>query len=53
MYIRCVGSGALSGKLLLVKIVEHNKINACFRAGKLCPAGLEKGPRWIRVPRRG
>ncbi len=27
------GSGALSGKMLLVRIVENNKVNAEFRAG--------------------
>ena len=27
------GSGALSGKLLLVRIVENNKIDTYFRAG--------------------
>ena len=27
------GSGALSGKMLLVRIAENNKINAYFRAG--------------------
>ena len=27
------GSGALSGKMLLVRIVENNNINAYFRAG--------------------
>ncbi len=27
------GSGALSGKMLLVSIVENNKFNAYFRAG--------------------
>ena len=28
-----VGSGALSGKMLLVRIIKNNKINAYFRAG--------------------
>ncbi len=28
-----VGSGELSGKMLLVRIVENNKIGAFFRAG--------------------
>ena len=27
------GSGALSGKMFLMRIVENNKINAYFRAG--------------------
>ena len=27
------GSGAFSGKILLVRIVENNKIDAYFRAG--------------------
>ncbi len=30
---RFFGSGALSGKMLLVTIIENNKINANFRAG--------------------
>ena len=28
-----IGSGVLSGKMLLVRIVENNKIDAYFRAG--------------------
>ena len=28
-----LGSGAISGKMLLVRIVEDNKIDAYFRAG--------------------
>ena len=28
-----IGSGALSGKMLLVRIVENNKIYAYFKAG--------------------
>ncbi len=28
-----IGSGALTGKILLVKIVENNKIDAYFREG--------------------
>ena len=28
-----IGSGALSGKVLLLGIVENNKIDAYFRAG--------------------
>ncbi len=27
------GSGALSGKMLLVRIIENNKIDAYFRSG--------------------
>ena len=27
------GSGALSGKMLLVRIIENNKVSAYFRAG--------------------
>ncbi len=27
------GSGALSGKMLLLRIVEYNKIDAYYRAG--------------------
>ncbi len=43
-----LGSGALSGKMLLVRIVENNKIYALLRAGRLskgslCPVGLGKG----------
>ena len=32
-YGRKVGSGALSGKILLEKVVENNKIDANFRTG--------------------
>ncbi len=35
------GSGALSGKMILVRIVENNKIDDYL--GQLCPAGLGKG----------
>ncbi len=28
-----IGSGALTGKMLLVRIDENIKIDACFRAG--------------------
>ena len=28
-----LGSGALSGKILLVRIIENNKIDAYFRTG--------------------
>ena len=37
-------SGALSGKMLLVKIVENNISDAYFRAGKglFTPQGWEK-----------
>ena len=43
-----MGSGALSGKMLLVRIVENNKIDAYFREGQvkytqLCPVGFGKG----------
>ena len=31
--INIFGSGALSGKMLLVRIVENMKIDAYFRAG--------------------
>ena len=31
--MRFFGSGALSGKMLLVRIVENNKIDTYFRAG--------------------
>ena len=30
---RYIGSGALSGKMLLVRIIENNKIFACFKSG--------------------
>ncbi len=33
MKVSFVGSGALSSKMLLVRIVENNKIYAYFRAG--------------------
>ena len=32
-YIIIIGSGALSGKIILVRIVENNKIDAYFRKG--------------------
>ena len=32
-HAKLFGSGALSGKILLVRIVENNKIDAYFRAG--------------------
>ncbi len=31
--LKILGSGALSGKMLLVRIVENNKIDDYFRAG--------------------
>ena len=33
--IFCFGSGAHSGKMLLVRIVENDKIYAYFRAGQV------------------
>ncbi len=30
-----MGSGALSGKMLLVRIIKNNKIDAYFREGKV------------------
>ena len=41
IHIRFFGSGALSGKMLLVRIVENNKIEAYFRSG------------WVLAHRRG
>ncbi len=46
--IKTEGSGALSGKTLLVRIVENNKIDDYLgqvKLGKgwLCPAGLGNG----------
>ena len=32
--IKILGSGVLSGEILLVKIVENNEIGAYFRAGE-------------------
>ena len=32
---REVGSGALSGKMLLVRIIENNEIDAHFREGQV------------------
>ncbi len=32
---RYIGSGALSGKMLLVRIIENNKIDAYFRSGQV------------------
>ncbi len=34
-YVNIFGSGALSGKMLLVRILENNKVNAYFKAGKV------------------
>ncbi len=31
--VKILGSGALSGKMLLVRIVENNKIDDYFREG--------------------
>ncbi len=47
MLYQFIGSGALSGKILFVRII-NNKIEVYFRAGQakkgqLCPAGLGKG----------
>ncbi len=38
------GSGFLPGKMLLLRIIENDKILGKVRLskGKLCPAGLEK-----------
>ena len=50
------GSGALSGKMLLVRIVENNKIDDYFRSGvvKLGIAVPRRVRKVIRiVPRRG
>ncbi len=33
MHVSVFGSGDLSGKMLLVRIVENNKIDDYFRAG--------------------
>ncbi len=33
MKYRIFGSGALSGKMLLVKIVENNNMDAYFKSG--------------------
>ena len=46
-YKQCFGSGALSGKMLLLRIFENNKIDAYFRVGWLskgwlCPVWLGK-----------
>ncbi len=30
---KILGSGALPGKMFLVRIIEHNKIDAYFRSG--------------------
>ena len=54
-----LGSGALSGKMLLVRIVVINKIYTYFRAGKVklwlalssrVRKGIRVGPRRIRAP---
>ncbi len=33
IYKTYIGSGALSGKMLIVSIIENNKIDAYFRTG--------------------
>ena len=43
-----IGSDALSGKMLLVRSIENNKLmltlgQVRLSKGKLCPAGLGKG----------
>ncbi len=45
---RKTGSGALPGKLLLVRIIENHNLDAYLgqirlSKGQLCPAGLGKG----------
>ena len=37
---KLLGSGALHGKLLIVRFIENNKIDAYFRSGQ-GPTGLE------------
>ena len=32
-HLTCLGSGALSGKMLLIRIMENNKIYAYLRSG--------------------
>ena len=46
--IRNIGSGALSGKMLLLRIIENNKLmiilgQVRLSEGWLCPAGLGTG----------
>ncbi len=39
---KAFGAGALSGKMLLVRIMENTKLIRTIK-GKLCPAGLGDG----------
>ncbi len=55
-----IGSGALSGKILLVRIVENIKIDTYYRAGYVkqwfaLPRRVRKGIkiRGVRAPNRG
>ena len=56
------GSGALSGKMLFVSIVENNKVYTYFRAGSVnqklalprrVRKGIKIGPRRVRAPPQG
>ncbi len=40
---RLLGSGALPGKIFLLRIIENNKIDAYFKVRLALPALLEKG----------
>ena len=60
--VKFFGSGTLSGKMLLVRIVENDKILDYFRAGWVkqrlaLPCSVRKdiriGPCRVRVPSRG
>ena len=50
-----LGSGAFSGKMLLVRMIENNKINAFFRLALPCKVskGIMIVPRRVRSPPYG
>ncbi len=61
MYVLILGSFALSGNMLLVRIIENNKIDVYFRACLVklrlaLPRRIRKdiriGPRRVRAPTR-
>ncbi len=49
MVVNLIGSGALSGKMLLERIVENNKIDdylGYFKLRLALPRRVRKGPCW-------
>ena len=56
--IKLLGSGALNGEMLLVRIIENNKImlilgQVRLSKGKLCPAGIRIGLLRVRATCKG